>query len=155
MSVRDTVKRQYRAIVDGAASTLADAPPLPPEGWVATVRKALGMSGADLARRLGVSRARVHQAERAEPDGGVRLKTMQAVAEAMGCRFVYAIVPEGRTQDVIEQQAHRKAKALVGKASDHMALESQSLSKAQNAEEVDRVARELMRQMPPDFWTDK
>ena len=156
MGVRDTVTRQYQAIVDYAASQFGGLrPSLPSEGWIATVRKALGMSGAQLAKRLGVTRARVSQAERAEPGGGVTLKTMHAAAEAMGCRFVYAIVPEGRIEDLIAAQARKKAKVIVSKASDHMALESQSLSDAQNAEEIERVAHDLIRIMPSDFWADK
>ena len=113
------------------------------------------MSGPDLARRLGVTRARVSQAERAESNGGVTLRTMQAAAEAMGCRFVYAIVPEGRTQELIAARARTKAEMIVRRASDHMALESQSLSDAQNTEEIERIALDLMHEMPSDFWTDK
>lgn len=156
MSVKDTVTRQYQAIVDRAASQFgAGQPPLPPEGWIATARKALGMSGAQLAKRLGVTRARISQAERAEPSGSITLKTMRATAEAMGCRFVYAIVPEDRIEDVIAAQARRKAQVLVATASGHMALESQSLSEAQNRAEVERIARDLIRAMPPDLWVDK
>ena len=156
MSVRDTVTKQYQAIVDRAANQFGgQRPPLPSEGWIATVRKSLGMSGAQLAKRLGVTRARISQAERAEPGGGVTVKTMRTAAEAMGCRFVYAIVPEGRIEDVIAAQARKKAQALVSKARAHMALESQSLSEAQNAEEVERIARELIRAMPSDLWVDK
>ena len=61
---------------------------MPGDGWIATIRKALGMSGAALARRLGVTRARVSQAERAEREGGITLKEMDEFAAAMGCRFV-------------------------------------------------------------------
>ena len=156
MSVRDTATKQYQAIVDRAASRFdGQWPPPPSEGWIAAVRKALGMSGAQLARRLGVTRARIFQAEHAESGGGITLRTMHATAEALGCRFVYAIVPEGRIEDVIAVQARKKARALVNKASDHMALESQSLSEAMNAEEVERITRELIRAMPSDLWTNK
>jgi transcriptional regulator with XRE-family HTH domain len=57
------------------------------------MRKALGMSGAQLARKMGVSRALVSQAESNEVSGNVTMKTMQTMAEAMGCRFVYAVLP--------------------------------------------------------------
>ena len=90
MSVKAIVQQQYKRIVDNAASHAALQ--TPPEGWLRTVRKALGMSGAQLARKMGVTRARVAQAEHAELSGGATLKSMQAAAEAMGCRFVYAIV---------------------------------------------------------------
>lgn len=120
-----------------------------------TVRKALGMSGAQLAKKMGVTRARVAQAEHAELSGGSTLKSMQAAAEAMGCRFVYAIIPEKRIEDVIMAQALKKATALVGTASTHMALESQTLLKDKMAQEVERLTREMAQEIPPDFWSDK
>src|SRR3954471_1560810 len=115
MSVRTVVQQQYRNIIDSAASSVSGIK-IPPEGWLRTVRKALGMSGAQLAQRMGVSRARVAQAEQAELAGGVTLKSMQATAEAMGCKFVYAIVPQRRVEDVIMAQARKKAAAIVGTA---------------------------------------
>jgi predicted DNA-binding mobile mystery protein A len=154
MSVKRLAALQYRALVDGAAPLARIA--MPGEGWIATVRKALGMSGAELARRLGVTRARVSQAERAEAEGGITLKAMEQFAEAMGCRFVYAIVPpEGRIENLVAAQARRKAAAIVGKASVHMALEKQALPERKNRAEVERLARELMEDPPPGFWSDK
>lgn len=155
MDVKTIALKQYQAIVDRAAARHVGGIAVPPEGWIATVRRALGMSGAQLARRLGVTRARISKAERAEIQGGVTLRTMHAAAEAMGCRFVYAIVPDGQIEDVLAAQARRKAQALVRKASDHMALESQSLSEEQNAEEVERLARDLLRNMPSGLWSDR
>ena len=153
MSVKTAATKQYRAIVDRAATSAARDLSLPAEGWIATVRKALGMSGPQLGRRLGLTRARISQAEQAEPSGGITLKTMQSVAQAMGCRFVYAIVPaEGCIEDVITVQARKRAKALVERAAIHMALEKQSLSEAQNSNEIKRIAHELARTMPADLW---
>ena len=143
---------QYRAIA-GRAAPLSQLV-MPGEGWIATIRKALGMSGTELGRRLGVTRARVSQAVRAEREGGITLKAMEDFAEAMGCRFVYAIVPpEGRVESLVAAQARRKAEALVARASAHMALERQALPEKKNRAEVERLARELMEDMPPDFWT--
>jgi predicted DNA-binding mobile mystery protein A len=155
MSVKAVVQQQYRGIVDTAAASLTDLK-IPPEGWLRTVRSALGMSGAVLARKMGVTRARVTQAEHAELTGGVTLKSMQAAAEAMGCRFVYAIIPlPERIEDLITAQARRKAMAIVGTASKHMALEDQALPADKNAQEVERLTRDIAREMPPDFWSDK
>ena len=152
MSVRSVAQRQYQRIVDSAA----DSPGLktPPQGWVRTVRTALGMSAAQLAKRMGVTRARIAQAEHAELVGGVTLKSMRAMAEAMGCRFVYAIVPPGRIEDIIMAQARKKAMAVVGTASKHMALESQTLPDDKINEEVERLTQEIAREMPSDFWRD-
>jgi predicted DNA-binding mobile mystery protein A len=153
MSVKTIVHQQYRRIADAAASHAVLR--TPSEGWMRTVRKALAMSGAQLAKRMGVTRARVAQAEHAELSGGATLKSMQAAAEAMGCRFVYAIVPDTRIEDVIAAQARKKAQALVKTASTHMALESQSLPNDKIAAEVERIAGDLAREMPPDFWSEE
>jgi len=153
MSVKTIVRQQYQRIADNAASHAGLQTPL--EGWLRTVRNALGMSGAQLARKMGVTRARVAQAERAERSGGITLKSMQATAEAMGCRFVYAIVPPERIEDIIMAQARKKAMAVVGTASKHMALENQTLPNDKIAQEVERLTQEIAREMPPDFWNDK
>jgi predicted DNA-binding mobile mystery protein A len=154
MSVKQTVLRQYQAIVNRAAKAAGELP-RPKEGWLRTVRTALGMSGPELAARLGQTRARISQTEAGERTGGVTIKTMQAMAEAMGCRFVYAIVPkEGTVEDVIKAQARKKAQALVRRAGGHMALEDQALSNSAMKDEADRLAEDLARTMPSDFWRD-
>ena len=151
MSARTTGRLQYQRIVDHAANHCTPVR-VPLEGWLRTVRRALGLSGAQLAKKLGVSRARVAQAEAAELTGGITLKSMQAAAEAMGCRFVYAIVPSGRIEDIITAQARKKAIALVQTTSTHMALESQLLEPSQINEEIDRLTREIAAEMGPRFW---
>jgi predicted DNA-binding mobile mystery protein A len=152
MNIRTVVRQQYRNIVDSAATSVASLR-IPPEGWLRTVRKALGMSGTDVAKKMGVTRARVAQAEHAELTGGVTLKSMRATAEAMGCRFVYAIIPpSGRIEDIVMAQARKKAMTLVGTASKHMALENQALSNDKLAEEAERLTREIAQELPPDFW---
>jgi len=154
MSVKRAVREQYQAIVDSAASQTAGLV-VPREGWARTMRKALGMSGAQLARRMGLTRARIAAAEHAELSGGVTLKSMQAAAEAMGCRFVYAIVPPATVDDAVAAQARKKALAIVRAANGHMALESQALPDDKIARQVTRLAEDLAREMPSDFWDDK
>ena len=99
MSIAKIVAKQYRDKVNQAVSqfgslTMLPNRGLPKEGWLRTVRTALGMSGTQLAKKLGVTKARVSKAETDEPHGSVTLKTMQTMAEAMDCKFVYAIVPK-------------------------------------------------------------
>ena len=152
MSVKTVAQRQYRSIVDNAAASVAGLK-TPPEGWLRTVRSALGMSGAEVAKKMGVTRARITKAEHAELTGGVTLKSMQATAEALGCRFVYAIIPSsGRIEDIITAQARKKAIAIVSTASKHMALENQKLPDDKIAQEVERLTREIAQEMPSDFW---
>ncbi|MEJ8571131.1 mobile mystery protein A [Microbaculum marinum] len=155
MSVKQTALRQYRKLVDTAARQVSGLS-VPAEGWIATVRRSLAMSGAQLGRRAGLSRARISQVEQAELSGGTTLRTMHALAAAMGCRFVYAIVPDGganpTVEDLIAAQARRKAHALVETTSKHMALEKQGLPPDALRQEIERIADEMVRDMPPDFW---
>ncbi|MGH1480519.1 MAG: mobile mystery protein A [Geminicoccales bacterium] len=155
MSVKDTVRRQVAKQVDAAANGTACDLTTPSEGWIATMRKALGMTGAQLGRRLGLSRKRISQAEKAEAEGGVTLRSMHEFAKAMDARFVYAILPkDGTADDIIERQALYKAKALVSRVSTHMALEKQALEERQNQAEIKRLADELARTPPSDFWEE-
>lgn len=152
MSVKQAVRQQYQAVVERAQGGNFQ---MPAEGWIRTVRKALGMSGAQLAGRMGVTRARIAQAEMAELGGGVTLKSMQATAEAMGCRFVYAFVPPESIEAIIAAQARKKARATVTTAGKHMALENQAVAGDRTEREVSRLASGLMQEMPSDFWQDK
>lgn len=152
MDVKRTALSQYQAIVNQVAKRFHGNTRLPTEGWIATVRKALGMSGVQLANRMGITRARIAQVEHAEAEGAITLKTMQGLAAAMGCEFVYAIIPQRKIEDVLAAQARKKAQALVQRASGHMALEDQALSERQNAKEVERIAQQLLRDMPSDLW---
>ena len=154
-NVRDTAKRQYARLLDKAAQQLAGLQP-PREGWISTMRKALGMSAPALARRMGVTRPAIYQAERKEREGGVTIQHMEKLAKALGGRFVYAIVPgEGRIEDVLEAQARKKAKAMVSRAGTHMALEKQALSPDRLEDEIESLARALLRNPPPGFWEEE
>jgi len=103
---------------------------------------------------LGVFRAQVSQAEKNELAGVITLKTLKHMAEGMGCRVVYAIVPESSAGDLVVERAHKKAEQLVRKTSTHMALEQQNLNEKQLSFELERLQRELIQEMPSDLWND-
>lgn len=150
-SVKETAIRQYARQLDGTAQQLAGLSK-PKDGWIATMRKALGMSAPELARRTGVTKPAIYQAERKERVGGISLQHMEKLAEAMGGQFVYAIVPVDSVKDVLTSQARKTAEQTVKRASAHMALEKQSLTSKQIEEEIERLAKELLRDRPNDFW---
>jgi predicted DNA-binding mobile mystery protein A len=154
MKMKPVVTRHYQMMVDTAA-VCAQTIVAPPEGWLKTVRKALNMSGAQLARKIGATRSRVAQAEKNELAGTVALKTLRQMAGAMGCRVVYAIVPvNGTTDELIASRAKEKARKLVEQAGRHMALEAQALSTQQTQYEIERLQRQLMTELPSDLWDD-
>lgn len=153
MPLKHIIQFQYQDIVDRARESTKDFI-VPKEGWLRTVRKALNMSGVQLARRLSVTKASVSNAEKAELEGGITIKKMEQMAEGLGCRFIYFVVPEKQIKEVLSEQARKKAEIVVTQASIQMALEDQTLSSGQLKFEVDRLQQELLREMPSDLWDD-
>ena len=153
---KQIAREQYSKQINQAAGFASISQPK--EGWIRAVRSALAMSGAALSKRLGGHRTTAAYLERSELDGSITLKKMQQAAEAMHCRFVYAIVPKGGVDDsiesIIDQQATKIARAIVEDASVHMMLEAQQLDKAENEKEVERLKKQLIIDMPRDFWAD-
>jgi len=65
----------------------------PQRGWIRAIRDALGVSGPQLAFRLGVSKQRISALEKAEIEGGASLNSIRQAADALDCDLVYALVP--------------------------------------------------------------
>ena len=141
MAIQKTVQSQYQQIVDHAAQAVRGIS-VPNEGWIRTTRKALGMKGTQLAQRMGISRAQVLQTEKGEAAGSATIKTMEKAAAALGCRFVYALVPDTTSAEIINKRARQKARHIVEKTNEQMALESQTLSAEQIAFEINRLQEE-------------
>lgn len=153
MSVKSTARRQHQARIDAAANSPTKALVVPSEGWVSTVRNALGITGAQLGRLTGKTRATISAAEKSERDGRITLQSLGALAEAMNCRLVYALLPnEGSVNGLLEEQARRRAEELVSKASAHMALEKQALQPEKRARQIELLADELLRDRPSEIW---
>jgi predicted DNA-binding mobile mystery protein A len=107
----------------------ASAEPRPQRGWLQAIREALGFSLERVAKKMGTSRARILEFERAEKNDRITLQSLRRVAEAMDCKLVYAIVPmSGTTTDLAERYARERATADVREAGNTMALEDQSVN---------------------------
>lgn len=124
----------------------------PQKGWIKAVRNALGMSGQQLGKRLGVSRMRVATMEQAEVTGATTLKTLRRAAEAMDCVLVYALVPKTSLKKTLQRQARRKAERDTVRASRSMALENQALARDEMDKVVETAAAGLLDKMPKTFW---
>jgi predicted DNA-binding mobile mystery protein A len=127
---------------------------VPPKGWVRAIRDALGMSARQLATRLGVNRPRVTRIERDEKQGRLTLKTMQNVAEALGCKFVYGFVPKTSLKDEIRTQARRVAIKRMQRSNQMMRFEAQELSDAEKKKMLDELIDEIVDTMPRYLWDE-
>jgi len=128
--------------------------PRPPKGWLRAVRDALGMTTSQLAKRLGVSQPRIVELEQSEVAGSVTLGTLQRAAEALGCRLVYALVPEKPLADTVRKRAEKIAARETGAVEHSMRLEDQAVaSKTVRRDLVRRRVEELLRR-PARLWDE-
>ena len=115
----------------------------PHMGWVRAIRDALGMSGAELARRMGVSQQSIPQLERNEQRLAVKLDTLARAADALDCELVYALVPRSSLTETVREQARRKAVQHLRRATQHSRLEDQQVSNEDLAAQTEELAEQL------------
>jgi predicted DNA-binding mobile mystery protein A len=128
---------------------------VPAKGWIRAVRDALGMSGKQLARRMGVNQQRIARMEQDERPGKITVKTLQTAAEAMDCVFVYALVPRESLEQTIRSQARKLAKKQSAYSNQLMRLENQELSDAEKETVFKNLVEEIVRTMPKSLWEEK
>ena len=126
----------------------------PKEGWIRTMRKALGMSSVQLAKRLDVSRSQASQMERMEVEDRITLKQLRRVAENLGCDLFYGFKPRKAVGEMIRDRARQKARSIVEQIDVHMKLEAQQLSKEKLNTQIELEVERLVREMPRDLWED-
>jgi len=127
----------------------------PPKGWLRAVRDALGMTTAQLGKRLGVSQPRIVELEQSEVSGGVTLNTLQRAAEALGCRLVYALVPDRPLADTVRERAELVATRHANAVAQSMRLEDQEVTDRGVAKELQRQQVERLLRRPARLWDEK
>ncbi|MBL6716925.1 MAG: mobile mystery protein A [Pseudomonadales bacterium] len=155
------MRAQERALarkhLDKKLSPLRDSKALlrPPKGWVKALRDALGMTAEQLARRIGVTKPRVYEIERAELNGSITLDSLERAAQAMDCQLVYALIPRQPLQSTVEQRALLEAKKRMRAAAHTMILEDQAVEEPELRQQVDALAKELLSQKGSILWGEK
>ena len=124
----------------------------PPRGWIKAIREALGMTSAQLGKRLGVSQPRVLGIEKAEASGSITLESLERAARALDCRLIYAIVPRKPLELLVEDRARTLAKKRLRATSHSMALEDQRVDEADEQEHLKRLVQNLLDQPGSALW---
>lgn len=127
----------------------------PRKGWIRAIRDTLGMTGVQLAKRLKVNQQRIARIEQDEVLGKVTLNTMQNVAEAMDCVFVYGVVARDGLEQIVRRQAELVAKKRMARSNQMMRLEKQELSEADKAKAMQTIIDEIIETMPKSLWDEK
>ena len=116
-------------------------------GWIKTVREAIGMTVSQLAARLGVTQPRITKMEFNEDN--LKLSTMKKAAEAMNCEFVYYFKPRTTFQNLVDEQAQKKAAEVLKTVNVNMALENQEIAED---EVVKDFASDLINTKIKQIW---
>src|ERR1017187_62792 len=123
----------------------------PVRGWIKAVREALGMTTAQLAKRLGVKQPSVVAIEQSEAAGTIQLATLRRVAEALDCALVYALVPNKPLEATVRDRARTLARRQHVPIEHSMLLENQEVSARNSAARLEEFVREMN---PRRLWDD-
>ena len=94
-----TVRRHLDEHID-AARPLTRIP-RPERGWVNAIRRALGMTEAQLAERMGITQSSLHRLESSEAAGTIGLDSLRRAAEALDCEVAYVLVPREQLEATV------------------------------------------------------
>ena len=87
----------------------------PTNALLRAVRRVLRVPVAEIAEKMGVCKSVVLDLEAREVKNTVTLRSMSRMAQAMGCKVVYGIVPEGgKTLEELAEQRLWAAALEVG-----------------------------------------
>lgn len=124
----------------------------PRGGWVRAIREGLGMSAQQLGTRVRVKRQTIENLERSEANGKITLDSLNRVAQALGCRVVYALVPEKSLDEMHRERARLVAESLVKPVSHSMRLEAQSIGKREERRQREELVQKLLLGDPKKLW---
>jgi predicted DNA-binding mobile mystery protein A len=121
----------------------------PVRGWTKAVREALGMTTAQLAKRLGVKQPSVIAVEQSEAKGTIELATLRRVAEALDCTLVYAFVPKKPLEAMVRERAQLFVRRRREPVEHSMLLEDQAVTGKDADKRLDNIVHETN---PRLFW---
>jgi len=124
----------------------------PAGGWLRAIRKAVGMTAAQLAARLSVSQPSVAALEKREADESITLETLRRAANALGCDLVYALVPRTPLAGVRDRQAVAFAESQLEQVDHSMRLEDQRVAPEETRQLVRESANEYLRSWSRRIW---
>lgn len=125
----------------------------PKEGWIKTIRMAIGMSSVQLARRLDISRQSMAEIELREADGSITLNTLRNVANALDLELHYILIPrKGTLEKMINDRINELAKEIVHRTSQSMKLEDQENEIERINDAIKERAEQIKAESIKNIW---
>jgi len=124
----------------------------PPKGWIRAIRDALGMSGVQLAKRLGIRPQSVDALEASEASGTIQIDSLRRAAQALDCTLVYALVPNTSLEDAVSRRARKIAARDLSRVAHTMKLEAQQTSDDDLDARIDAYIRDHLSER--ELWKE-
>jgi predicted DNA-binding mobile mystery protein A len=125
----------------------------PEKGWINNIRTAIGMSLAQLGKKLNITPQTLKALELREQSGSITIRKLDEVARRLNMKLIYAVVPiEGTISEMVEKQAKIKASEIVQRTSHNMKLEDQQNDNLRLQNEVELITKQIVLEMPRYLW---
>lgn len=147
MDNKKLLRRSYQKKFNVLKKTIIERPP---QGWLKTIREFLGMTTTQLAKKINVAQPRVINLEKNERN--TKISTMERIADALNCDFVYAFIPRENIDDIIYNQAKKKALKILSKVHTNMSLENQLTD---SDELVEDIIKDLLDDNISRIWDEE
>ena len=147
MDNKKLLRRSYQKKFDALKKVVIERPP---QGWLKTIREFLGMTTTQLAKKVGITQPRVISLEKNEKNA--KISTLERIADALNCDFVYAFIPRENIDNIIYNQAKKKALKILNKVNTNMGLENQL---SPNNDLLEDLIKELLHDNVARIWDEE
>jgi predicted DNA-binding mobile mystery protein A len=150
-------KRTIRQQLDDRLKSLKNLAEtgMPEQGWIKSIREALGMSSRQLGKKAGIDQSRISRLENAEKAGELKLSSLQKIAKGLNMKLVYGFVPEDSLEQLLRTHARKIALKRMKRLNETMRLEKQALSSESQEKALNNMIDKILIEQPKDFWDEK
>ncbi|MDD2966002.1 MAG: mobile mystery protein A [Desulfovibrionaceae bacterium] len=126
-------------------------PQRPADGWIRSIRQALGMSSRFLGEQVQLTDSAVRRLEDSEKADTITLSSLKKLANGLDCDVLYALVPRQPLSDTLKQQALKVAQEQINRVQHNMAMEAQQVDLQEINQQIKELAEELQNK-PRELW---
>ena len=147
MDAKKQLRKSYQKKFDLLKPNIIERPI---QGWIKTIRDFFGMTTTQLAKRLDINQSRVVRMEKNEKN--IKLSTLEKIADVLNCDLVYTFVPRENIDEIIYNQAKKKALKILDKVNANMGLENQL---SNNDETLEELIKDLINGKTARIWDEE
>jgi len=116
------------------------------------IRETLGMTQAQLAKKLNVSRPVIARIEKNAQASS--FSTLSKILKAMGCDIMGVIVSEKMLEEMIRERAEKTAKKMIERADSNMAMELQHPGTKEYESQLKKLTDQLVAEPRSILWEE-